>query len=64
LSVDYQSLKRNVRENEEILDPSAVGSFKMIFSHDNWKIVDFDNYMQGNEFVTAIANEVSYDLEL
>jgi len=64
LQVDYKTLKRNVKENEEILDPSAVGSFQMIFSHDNWKIIDFDNYMQGNDFVSTVVNEVNYDIEI
>ena len=48
LQIEYKTLKKNLPHGE-ILHEDSTKSFRMVFDHKNWKIIDFDEYMDGNE---------------
>ena len=50
--VDYKHLKRSVEGGGEV-EGEDLSSFQVTFSHDNWKVIDFDNYMKGNDIISS-----------
>lgn len=49
---EYESLIKSVEEGGE-LDQERLNDFKSVFSHDRWRIIDVDNYMDGNEIIRS-----------
>jgi len=49
---DYDALQLSAK-NEGELEDDELNQFKSVFSHDGWKIIDMDNYMNGNPIVQA-----------
>jgi len=50
LKTEYGNLKYAAAQNKEQLN-QALSSFKYALKSENWKIIDFDNYMKGNELI-------------
>ena len=46
----YSDLTKSIGEAGE-LDEDSLNKFRTVFSQDGWRIIDFDNYMNGNDII-------------